>query len=373
MPSKTASESAPFRIALFMSLGLGHRTQFLNWQRVVNELPGTISPTWVPVESGVQGELLKKLPLLPTSLRRNLSEWVIMRRGFRKRPFDAVMVNPHSLAMKHLAPLARQPYFLCLDVTRRQFNAFSPWYHPAPSEEGPVGRLRLARQRRALQGATGIFSASRWTTGSLIHDYQVDPARVHTVPIGIDTQLWRPADKPSPQDGTVRILFIGGSFQRKGGDLLLRWARQTSRRNWELHLVTEGPGEPAPGVHYHRASNNSQALIGLAQRCNFFVLPTRADCSPLAILEAMATGLPVISTRVGGIPEMIDEGVTGYTIPRDDYDALHGQLDSMVDAPPEKLVEMGKAARQRIIAEFNAEVNVRRTLSIMQTASSEQR
>jgi glycosyltransferase involved in cell wall biosynthesis len=350
-----------------MSMALGHKTQYLNWRRVVDALPGDVAPTWVPIPSTVEDPVLRRLPL-PAGTRRKLSDWLTTRRGLRRGPFDAVLLNPHGLAVKHQRALSAQPTFLALDATRRQFESFSRWYAMASSEEGLLGSLRHQRQRRALQAAAGLFPASRWAARSLIDDYGVDPARVHTVPIGVDPELWRPRPELKPRDGKVRLLFVGGQFERKGGVLLLRWARRTLRRDWELHLVTNDPGPLPPHVVHHRAANNSGGLIALAQQCDLFVLPTRADCSSIAALEAMSTGMPAVSTTVGGVPELIVEGQTGHVIPPDDADALHERLDALL-AAPEKLAGMGRAARERVLREYDARALVKRALSIMQAAT----
>ena len=348
-----------------MTLGLGHQTQYLNWRRVVDARPDSVTPTWVPVSATVDAPLLKKLPLLSANTRRTLSDWTAMRGGLKRGPFDAVLLNPHGLAVKHQDALSKQPAFLCLDATRRQFEALG-WYVPK-TDRGLMESLRHRRQQRALQAATGLFPVSDWAAQSLIEDYGADPARVHKLPIGIDPELWCPPQQAPADDGVVRLLFVGGAFRRKGGDLLLRWAAQTSRKNWELHIVTGQGNAAVPGVVYHQASNNSRALIELAQRCHLFVLPTRADCSSIAALEAMATGLPVLSTRTGGIPELIVEGKTGHVIAADSYDALHQRLDAMLEKPS-LLAQMGRAARERVVAEFDSRVIIRRGLGIIAAA-----
>lgn len=361
----TAQSTPLLRVGFFMSLALGHRSYYLNWRRVVDSMPEAISAAWVPIESGVHPNW-GKVPLLTEGLRRTLSEWHAMHAGFKQGPFDAVLVNPHGMALKHQSALARQPHFLSLDSTRKQFNAFHRWYRPAPTEEGLMGSLRMLRQRRAYRNAAGVFPASKWAASSLVEDYGVDAAKIHVVPFSVDTDLWRPAATPPAADGIVRMLFVGGAFERKGGDLLLRWARQTSRRSWELHIVTTQAREAPDRVFFHQASNNSAQLIALAQRCNLFVLPTRADCSSIAAMEAMSTGLPTLLTRVGGVTELVAEDETGCTVEPDDYDALHAKVETMLEDPA-RLVAMGLAARARAVDKFNIQTNVRRALSVIRS------
>jgi glycosyltransferase involved in cell wall biosynthesis len=209
---------------------------------------------------------------------------------------------------------------------------------------------------------------SAWAARSAVDDYGVDPARIHVTPPGIDVQLWCPPSLPRTQDGPVRLLFVGGQYHRKGGDRLVDWARRTGRRGWELHIVTSvSQGEvqgDVPGVIFHRAENNSRALVDLAHRCHIAVLPTRADCFSLALLEGMATGLPAIATRVGGVAEVVADGETGLLVEPDDDDALAHAIDTLLDAP-ELRARMGAAARTRVVAQFSLRDIVPRALARM--------
>ncbi len=360
-------DRAPLRLGFFMAMMMGHKTQYLNWRRVVDAMPAEVAPCWVPIDPAAQPPWLARAPAIPASMKWTLSEYAQLRAGLARGPFDAVVLNPHGMALKHQRALARQPSFLLLDATRKQWNSFRRWYRPAPSEEGWLGSLRLRRQRHALQSATGLFPASHWAAGSLIEDYGVDPARVTVIPIGIDPGLWRPEPSRRPNDGVLRLLFIGRRLVPKGGDLLIEWAKRTSRKNFEVHLVTGERGEEAPGVIWHQASNNSSALIELAQRCDAFVLPTRADCSPVSILEAMSAELPVLASRIGGVSELVQEGRTGWLAPPGDADAWHAALDALSDARAQ-LPAMGRAARERVLAEFRSDANVRRALDLIAKA-----
>jgi len=110
--------------------------------------------------------------------------------------------------------------------------------------------------------------------------------------------------------------------------------------------------------------SNAAELIALAQRCDLFVLPTRADCFSIASLEAMAAGLPVLVSNVGGISDIIREGETGYLIPPDDYDGLCDRLNALLDAPDLRQ-KMGQRGREVVCADFEARNLVLRGLKIM--------
>jgi glycosyltransferase involved in cell wall biosynthesis len=164
----------------------------------------------------------------------------------------------------------------------------------------------------------------------------------------------------------VNILFVGGQFRRKGGDLLLEWAERTACKDWMLHLVTRDTVVPThPNIRvYNRLSSNDPELMELYHKAHLFVLPTRGDCYSIASIEAMASGLPVILSLTGGTGDVIREGETGFLIPPNDGGALAERLDYMVANPAER-VKMGDAARRDAERRYDAGRNVRDTVKIM--------
>ncbi|MBS2023918.1 MAG: glycosyltransferase family 4 protein [Deltaproteobacteria bacterium] len=366
MAEPAAPPARPLRLGLFMSLALGHKTQFLNWQRVLAGYSARVSPLFVPLPTTVDGTLLEKVPLVPELTRRKINDWFLIRGAVRKGALDAVLMNPYGLAVNHLGVLREHPTFLLLDATRRQFEGLTGYYQ-ATTESGPFGALRHRRQRAAIHGAAGLFPASEWAARSLVEDYGAAPEKVHVIPAGVDPTWFTPAPEKRPRDGKLRVLFVGGDFQRKGGDLLLRWAETTAQKDFEVHVVTGRALPPAANVTQHAAANNSTTLLELYQRSDLLVLPTRADCSPLVTMEAMACGLPVVATRVGGVSEVIAEGETGFVIPPGDFGALAERLDAC-SRDRHKLADLGRAARQRVLTRYDLNVLIPLALSIIERA-----
>jgi glycosyltransferase involved in cell wall biosynthesis len=367
-PQGDAPPFAPtrtYRFAFVMELQAGMRTQYLNWRHVVEREPNIV-PTWVPVSYYEEGGWIERMRFLPSSVRGIWRGYLQTSRGLGREKFDAALFNTHNTAVVNRRAVYAQRAFLMFDVTPIQYDEMAFWYEQKADRGGWLAEQKRRRVRETFQAAEGLFAWSHWAAQSAIEDYGADPKRVSIVPPGVDTQLWRPAEPGCrPDDGIVRILFTGGNFARKGGDLLLRWARETRQKNWELHLVTLDQVEAPPGVVVHRnLGSNSAELIALAQKCDVFALPTRADCFSIASLEAMAAGLPVIAGRVGGIPDIVREGETGYLLDPDDYDGLCDRLDTLLDAPALRQ-EMGRKGREVVCAQFELAALVRRGLGIM--------
>ena len=267
--------------------------------------------------------------------------------------------------------LKRQPYLITLDSTPEQLWSFGPLYDRHPSRLPFAETLKWRARMRQYREAAAIFPWSHWAANSLVDGYGVDPARLHVMPPGVDLARWTVPERPEAgTDGEpVRVLFVGGDFIRKGGDLLLAWADQTKLTGWELHIVTrDAVSTQNSNVHVHHGlTPNSPQLRKLYAEASIFALPTRGDCYSLASIEAMAAGLPVVLSEVGGTGDVILDGKTGFLIRPGDGPALSERLDQLVSEPAARQ-RMGRAARHDAETRYDARKNILRTVALMRTA-----
>jgi len=186
-------------------------------------------------------------------------------------------------------------------------------------------------------------------------------ARVHVVDNGVDTDAFTPTPR-NPGDGhPLRIMYVGRVIADKGPDVLMRAAQQLSPDVEYVIVGSNGFDARAPLTPYERS------LRQLAERCpsrvsfepfvdrvdlpdllrtaDIFVVPSRwREPSGLTIGEAMATGLPVVASRVGGIPEVL--GDAGTLVEKDDPSALADALRPLIEDPAARQ-QHGCAARRR--------------------------
>jgi glycosyltransferase involved in cell wall biosynthesis len=156
-------------------------------------------------------------------------------------------------------------------------------------------------------------------------------------------------------------------LQRKGGLRLLQTFREHLRGRCELNLVTLEPLAPEPGVRVHNGfTPGDPRLTDLLSRSAVFAFPSDMDNSPYSVLEAMVAGLPVVTTRVGGIPEMVLDGETG-TLVGDDDTELAGAIATLLD-DAERRREMGHAARRRAEERFDVVGTTRRLADVLREA-----
>jgi len=347
-----------------MSTEVGLKTQYLNWRENFPSNAG-IEPTWITVNWWKEDGEIENLPLLPAGVKSRLRARMELREGFSKGPFDALLLasSVHLPGGNRL--LEQQPFFILLDTTPKQMEDLSGIYEKRRSDIPFQQRRKEKQWRWRFQNARALFPWSQWAADSMIRDYGADPQKVHIIPPGIDLKKWKYISRDNAGNIT-HIFFVGGGFKRKGGDLLLRWAERTKARNWMLHMVTRDAVQPPCECVriYNGMSPNDPELMELYRQADIFILPTLGDCYSLASMEAMATGLPVIVSAVGGIPDIIHEGETGFLVPPGDEEALAHRLEFLI-ANPELRKEMGDAARRDAEERYDAEKNVRMVVERM--------
>jgi glycosyltransferase involved in cell wall biosynthesis len=196
--------------------------------------------------------------------------------------------------------------------------------------------------------------------------------RVTLLPPGIDLSLFRPRDRTGDGDPSrlLNVIHVGWDFRRKGGDLLVALAREEEFRDVRFHFVTSAPTDSMPdNAVIHRAVEpNSARLIDLYAQADVFVLPTRADTYSMVALEAMAMGLPVIISRVGGISDIVAEGETGYIIPPDDLDVLRDRLRRLKHDRTLRL-SMGARGRKRVEQRYDLAHHTEIVLDLLSQAA----
>ena len=360
--------NSPYRFAFILDQQVGLKTQALNWARVAGE-DQSVESAWVPVCYEAEAGLLTRLPGLPSGIKGTLRGVHEIRLGLKAAgELDGLLWA--TWAAKSVPDLVLSaPSFLVMDMTPTQMEAMGALYGYGKAR----ARFGAAWKRRATDrlyaAAQHLFPWNEWVAASLREEYAVPDSKITAVSPGVDQSLFYPEPAARANDGVVRLLFVGGNFARKGGELLLRWARETQISTpWELHLVTRDSVPETPHVVVHRGiDNNSPELVRLYQQSDLFVLPTLADCYSLVAMEAMACGLPVVISRLGGIPEIVADGETGFLLEPNDYPALAQHLDQLVTDTNLRLT-LGVASLKRAKERFDCRVNMGRILDLMKAA-----
>jgi alpha-maltose-1-phosphate synthase len=273
-----------------------------------------------------------------SALRRELNAW----------PADVVHVHSHSIALAMTGIMRAMPVALSVDVTVRDWWAMPAWRPSQPYAPIAIAPSQIL-ERRALGRAALVLAWTAWARKAV--QRSAPDAHVVEHHPGIDLARYRPA--PRRERSRPRVLFVGGRFAAKGGKDLLQALGEGLGREVDLDLVTPDDVAPRPGVTVHRLKPSDPRLLDLQQQADLFCLPTHGDAAPWAVLEAMACETPVVSTHLGGIPDMLDDGRAGVLVPHGDRGALREALRALL-ADRERRTWLGSAARRRCEAHYDA-------------------
>jgi glycosyltransferase involved in cell wall biosynthesis len=211
---------------------------------------------------------------------------------------------------------------------------------------------------------------SRFLLGKM-REGHVYPARLRWLPNFVDLERWTPSAEP----GTGAV-YAGRLSDEKGVDVLIRAVALAPGA--QLEIVGDGPARPGletlvdqlglrDRVTFH-GRLDAGSLAGVLTRAAVAVVPSRwYENQPLAVLEAFASGLPVVATDLGGIPELIEPGVDGQLVPADDPPALAAALRPFLEDPSLAL-RAGAAGRAKVEREHGPELHLERLMTIYDEA-----
>jgi glycosyltransferase involved in cell wall biosynthesis len=194
--------------------------------------------------------------------------------------------------------------------------------------------------------ADRILVGSLYAKDTMIR-YGVEPSRIRVIPYGADIDRFRPV--PHPRNRVCRLLFVGQLSQRKGIKYLLEAIRQLAEPDLELTLVGGIVGSGLGLAHYrdhfiHADNVPHHEVHQHFQRADVFVYPSLHEGSAIAVYEALATGLPVITTPNSG--SVVRDGIEGFIVPIRDVETLKDRI-MLLRMDTALREEMGHNARKR--------------------------
>jgi glycosyltransferase involved in cell wall biosynthesis len=266
----------------------------------------------------------------------------------REAEFDVVFQVGCTFAPGR--PQRRRPYTLYLDCTLLLTHRH---WRPGASHGTRGLRQWVAMEGEVYRHAHHVFTMSEWARASVIDDYGVDPDRVTAT--GAGTNLMPAPDEVSPHGAPI-ALFVGREFGRKGGPgLLSAWAAVAREvPGAQLWIVGTADQPRTEGAVTWHGRVGPDALRSLYRQASVFVLPTRYDMSPHVLREALGYELPCVTTAVGGIPEIVRDGVDSLLVSPGDGDGLAAALVKLL-GDPALAGSMGAAGRARVLRELTWE------------------
>jgi glycosyltransferase involved in cell wall biosynthesis len=209
----------------------------------------------------------------------------------------------------------------------------------------------------------------------------IDPRHVHFVPNGVDSERFRPL---RVRDGALRtrfgiapetplIGFIGRLSPEKGPDLFLRMAVSVRAQCPTAEFILVGDGAMfgqlqtvarrfgiGDAVHFADSQSDMPAVF---HELDLVVSSSLSEAMPLAVMEAMASGLPVVACKVGGIPDLVAHGLTGWLAGKGDYETLAAYVVDLLENDAVRLAA-GAAARERAVARMGLDRGIETTMRL---------
>ncbi len=297
----------------------------------------TYEPPWPPLAVGPELDLARRGRALSRALRR---------------------YTPSIVHFYDPVPFLFGTYVVWLSRSRAHTILHGQGVYARGGSRSVLGR---AAGRWAYGRCSRVLACSQYVADILRSNPNVPAERLCVLHNCADVSRFAAAtpntglrERLNVQTGDTLGLFLGRlSIEHKGLDVLCQ-AMHMIPAHIRLRMALVGPGdlkgtaselEPPSRVTLH-GPVYGDAATGLLKAADFFVYPSRAEAFGISIVEAMAAGLPVIATAVGGIPEIVEDGVSGLLVPPQDAQALAGAIERLVEHPEERAA-IGARAHER--------------------------
>ncbi len=240
---------------------------------------------------------------------------------------------------------------------------------------------------RSARSAQACLYPTRWAADSAIRDYEIDLDRVSVIPFGCNVEKDRIPDRAGcPAYDQCNLVFIGADWIRKGGSIvidtfetLLSYGAPVS-----LEIIGSSPHDPErlntlrkAGARIvergfiNKADSRGFALFNsILQSASFLYVPTRQDCYGLVFAEASAYGVPSISTRTGGVPGVIENGVNGYLLEPNSTIEQHAKTIWEIWSDQTRYKKLRASSRERFESVLNWDAWLRHAAPIIERAAA---
>jgi glycosyltransferase involved in cell wall biosynthesis len=257
---------------------------------------------------------------------------------------------------------------------------------PTPEEHPPLAPDQIAQawneRRRLLNSNPNLLAVapSRWLAREAREGLWADH-RVEVIPYGLPLEVYRPVDRALAREALGintpgPVLLMAAQFlteRRKGGEILDGALSALSRR--PLTIVTLGSGHPgfqAEGIHLHELGyvDHERTRVLAYSAADLFVHPAPVDNLPNVVMEALACGTPVVGFAIGGMPDMVRPGQTGWLCDSVSSKALADTLEEAL-ADLDRGVNFRDSCRAVAEAEYGSSLQARNYLELFQSLISQ--
>ena len=294
------------------------------------------------------------------SLLKNIYACRILKRRMQGRQYDLLVAPAAASELGYLNTDLPIVYFG--DAT---YKAYSETYEKEFKNSNKFSRWEGEHlEKRALKKSSLIVLTSCWAANSAMHDYGVPASKIEVILLGANIDLIPGRDIIFHKEAnkTLTLLFLAVDWERKGGAIAFDALKHLHKMGINARLVVCGVVPPPQFVHSHMEvipflNKNDAAdyrrFVALLSSVHFLLVPTRADCSLLVSCEANAYGVPTVSTDVGGVKDVVKDGINGYCLPPEAGGAEYASAIASLFADKEKYHQLVVSSRNRFENELN--------------------
>jgi alpha-maltose-1-phosphate synthase len=301
---------------------------------------------------------------------------------------DADLVHSHTWYANTAGLLANLVYGAPHVITAHSLEPRRPW---KAEQLGGGYRLSSWVERTAYLAADGIIAVSNGMRDDVLAVYpELDPARIHVVHNGVDADAYRPIENPdvvrslgvdpdrpyalfvgriTRQKGLMHLLAAAEQLPPEAGLVLCAGAADTPAERQQVADRVAELQSRRSGVVWIEAMLPREQLVPLITGATVFVCPSIYEPLGIVNLEAAACGTAVVASAVGGIPEVVEDGVTGLLVPYDPADpaafeaGLAARMTELL-TDPERAARMGAAGRERVLRDFGWPAIAQQTVQV---------
>ncbi len=294
------------------------------------------------------------------SLLKNIYASLVLERKMKGHQYDFLIAPAAASELAYLSTNVPIIYFgdatykIYSETYKKEFrnlNSFSRW-------EG--NHL----EKRSLRKSSLIILTSQWAAASAINDYHIPADRVEVILMGanIDTAPDRDIIFNKEENKTLTLLFLAVDWERKGGSIAFDALEHLHKQGIKAKLIVCGCTPPSQYMHPYmevipfidkNIPQDYGLFVQILSSVHFLILPTRADCSLLVACESNSYGVPAITTKVGGVPDVVKDGINGYCLPLQAGGADYASLIEKIFSDKERYHQLVQSSRDRFEAELN--------------------
>lgn len=242
------------------------------------------------------------------------------------------------------------------------------WFNMSEQRRKKLDKL----ERNSMRDADHIIYSSEWSANGAINKYGVDKDKISIIrfpsPLDDEYEGSKEVDKEE-----IHLLFVGVDWKRKGADVAIECVTELNKIDKNHKYILDVVGLQSEkeydnvvfhGKLYRSNPEQKRKLIDLYKNSKFFILPTKADCSPVVMAESYQYGLPFISTRTGGVADLVIDGETGFLFDVEDRGNLYAQRIAELVNNKEEYKRVSENCRRRY-EQYHSRESWRRDFSLI--------